>query len=103
MATFIVPAEHCWAPFDRGPISLSPEETGLLPRGNVSCLTAIGNRGPNRPPPHRRTRTDSNRWWRVNPAAAQQLADDAEVTVESLLCSGCQKMLARLRRSGDWP
>ena len=102
MATFSVPAEHCWAPHDIGWVD-PPEAGGVRRHGTTYCLTQRGNVYPLRPAPYRRGRTEQQRWWRTHPAEAQAIADDAEVTVASLLCPGCRKMHARLVRAGDWP
>ena len=103
MATYYGSPETCKVPYDLG-YAATPEEGGVTRRGEHACLTQIGNRHPNVRPEHiRNTRTEQQRWWRTHPAEAQALADDASVSLESLLCSGCRKLLARLQRSGDWP
>ena len=101
MTTYGSP-ETCKVPYDLG-YAATPEEGGVSRRGEHACLTQIGNRYPLRPAPHRRGRTEQQRWWVTHPAEAQALADDASVTVASLLCSGCRKLHARLVRAGDWP
>ena len=80
-----------------------PPEAGGVDRVTPTCLTARGNVYPLRPAPYRRARTERARWWRTHPAEAQAIADEAEVTVASLLCPGCRKMHARLVRAGEWP
>ena len=102
MATLSVPAEHCWAPHDIGPVD-PPDAGGVQRRGTFSCLTQRGNVFPLRPAPHRRVRTEQQRWWRTHPTEAQAIADDAEVPIESLLCAGCRRMHRRLVNAGEWP
>ena len=97
MATFSISPETCRSPHDIGWVDPG------LGRVTPTCLTQRGNVFPNRPPAHLRQRTEQQRWWRTHPAEAQALADAAEVTVASLLCSGCRKMHARLVRAGEWP
>lgn len=102
MATYFGSPETCKVPYDLGP-ALSPEDGGVQRRGEVACLTQRGNVYPLRRPPYLRGRTEQQRWWRTHPAEAQAVADDAAVTVASLLCSGCRKLHARLVRAGQWP
>ena len=108
MATYSIGAESCLKPRVpvgpsggwSGPVPVWPEERAAAKRGNSSCLTAIGYRGPDRSMWHM---TKQVRWWITHASEAQALCDGAGVTVESALCSGCARMYRRLVRAGQWP
>ena len=103
MTTYFGSPEMCKAPRGIGWVD-PPEVGGVTRRGESECLTQRGNVFPLRRPEYlHNIRTSRQRWWITHPAEAQALADDASVTVASLLCSGCRKLHARLVRSGEWP
>jgi hypothetical protein len=52
------------------------------------------------------TRSISSAWprrWITDPASLQAKADSLGVAITALLCTGCNRKLARLQAEGRWP